>query len=200
MTSFGPKQIFSQQSPLKNYKEGVVNVGIGNSLNKSHTFFFHVNTGNKKEAMMFPLNKTATQCINFPLPKENVSILVSQTTYFPQPNSSFLYTTASWPSPISWNHGTAQDLGLKPKGTNQRRPGFLSHQAGQTLLRWGAAKSSRAVHNCAGQGSKITWHGKGMCPSEPREISFNCPLLCYIALQRFYVAPPPSTFAESNLL
>ena len=79
----------------------MVNVGIGNSLNKSHTFFFHVNTGNKKEAMMFPLKKIAIQCINFPLSKENVSILVSQTTYFPQHNSSFLYTTASWPSLIS---------------------------------------------------------------------------------------------------
>ena len=114
-----------------------------------------------------------------------MSILVSQTTYLPQHNRSFLYTTASWPSPISWNHCTAQDLGLKPKGINQRRPRFLSHQAGQALLRWGVAKSSRGVHNCAGQWFKITWPGKGTCPSKSQETSFNLPFTMLYCL--YYV-------------
>ena len=48
--------------------------------------------------------------------------------------------------------------------------------------------------------SKLHDPGKVRAHQNPRKPPLIFPLLCYIALQRLYVAPPLSTFAESNLL
>lgn len=42
--------------------------------------------------------------------------------------------------------------------------------------------------------------GKVRAHQNPGKSPLIFPLLRYIASQRFYVAPPPSTFAEPNLL
>lgn len=87
MTSFSPKQIFVQTESFKRLEGGGKCWYWQQLKQKPHCFLFlRVNTGNKKEAVMFPLKKIimiiTVQRSTFPLPKENVSILGSQTTNF----------------------------------------------------------------------------------------------------------------------
>lgn len=148
----------------------VVNVDVGNSWNKSHSVSsLYMWTLGIELSNDVPLKKikTPVQWLNFPLPKKKKKCQFEflKQQIFSQHNSSFLTTTASWLSLVSWNHYTAQALGLKPKGINQWSPGFPSHPAGQTLLRWGVAKSSGEVHHCAGPWTEMTGHGEDTLPT-----------------------------------
>ena len=85
MTSFSPKQIFVQTESFKRLEGGGKCWYWQQLKQKPHCFLFLlVNTGNKKEAVMFPLKKKkiTVQRAIFLLPKENVSILGPQTTNF----------------------------------------------------------------------------------------------------------------------